>query len=153
MRAQREKTTFKCKDDCTLTKHTRRWTYSSKEKNWALCHIPGAAYCRFAEFFYQASVPWIWYPNSSPHASTKFGRPYTNWKETIFLQQTILIYFLAEDCGIVNHMKQLCIINVNIKCEWKLWILLILAFMVPNMVDIGVYVKNRQNLYQYWKRN
>ena len=23
----REKMTFKCKDDCTLTKHTRRWTY------------------------------------------------------------------------------------------------------------------------------
>ena len=29
MREQTEKTTFSCKDDCTLTKHTRRWTYSS----------------------------------------------------------------------------------------------------------------------------
>ena len=29
MRAQTEKTTFSCKDDCTLTKHTRRWTYSA----------------------------------------------------------------------------------------------------------------------------
>ena len=29
MRAQTEKTTFSCKDDCTLTKHTRWWTYSA----------------------------------------------------------------------------------------------------------------------------
>ena len=27
MHAQTEKTTFSCKDDCTLTKRTRRWTY------------------------------------------------------------------------------------------------------------------------------
>ena len=29
MRAQTENTTFSCKDDCTLTKHTWRWTYSA----------------------------------------------------------------------------------------------------------------------------
>ena len=29
MRAQTEQTTFSCKDDCTLTKHTWRWTYSA----------------------------------------------------------------------------------------------------------------------------
>ena len=29
MHAETEKTTFSCKDDCTLTKHTRRWTYSA----------------------------------------------------------------------------------------------------------------------------
>ena len=29
MCAQTEKTTFSCKDDCTLTNHTRRWTYSA----------------------------------------------------------------------------------------------------------------------------
>ena len=29
MLAETEKTTFSCKDDCTLTKHTRRWTYSA----------------------------------------------------------------------------------------------------------------------------
>ena len=29
IRAQTEKTTFSCKDDWTLTKHTRRWTYSA----------------------------------------------------------------------------------------------------------------------------
>ena len=29
MSAQTEKTKFTCKDDCTLTKHTRRWTYSA----------------------------------------------------------------------------------------------------------------------------
>ena len=28
-RAETEKTTFSCKDDCTFTKHTRRWTYST----------------------------------------------------------------------------------------------------------------------------
>ena len=28
MSAKTEKTTFPCKDDCTLTKHTRRWTYA-----------------------------------------------------------------------------------------------------------------------------
>ena len=27
--AETEKTTFSCKDDCTLTKHTRRWIYSA----------------------------------------------------------------------------------------------------------------------------
>ena len=29
IRVQTEKTTFSCKDDCTLTKHTWRWTYSA----------------------------------------------------------------------------------------------------------------------------
>ena len=29
MRAQTEKTTFSCKDDCTLTKHKWRWIYSA----------------------------------------------------------------------------------------------------------------------------
>ena len=29
MCAQTEKTTFSCKDDCALTKHTRCWTYSA----------------------------------------------------------------------------------------------------------------------------
>ena len=29
MRAKIEKTTFSCKDDCTLTKRTWRWTYSA----------------------------------------------------------------------------------------------------------------------------
>ena len=29
MRAQTENTTFSCKDDCTLRKHTRGWTYSA----------------------------------------------------------------------------------------------------------------------------
>ena len=29
MRAKTEKTTFSCKDNCTLTKHTRCWTYSA----------------------------------------------------------------------------------------------------------------------------
>ena len=29
--AQTEKTTFSCKDNCTLTKHTGRWTYSTRD--------------------------------------------------------------------------------------------------------------------------
>ena len=37
MRAQTEKTTFSCKDDCTLTKHTRRWTYSPLHLQYDLC--------------------------------------------------------------------------------------------------------------------
>ena len=40
IRAQTEKTTFSCKDDCTLTKHTWRWTYSAKDFEIPLCHIP-----------------------------------------------------------------------------------------------------------------
>ena len=32
MRAQKEKMTFSCKADCTLVKHTWRWTYSTKTK-------------------------------------------------------------------------------------------------------------------------
>ena len=38
--AQTEKTTFSCKDDCTWTKHTGRWTYSTKDFEIPLCHIP-----------------------------------------------------------------------------------------------------------------
>ena len=40
IRAQTEKTTFSCKDDCTLTKHTGRWTYSAKDFEIPLCHTP-----------------------------------------------------------------------------------------------------------------
>ena len=38
--AQTEKTTFSCKDDCTLTKPTGRWTYSAKDFEIPLCHTP-----------------------------------------------------------------------------------------------------------------
>ena len=38
--AQTEKTTFSCKDDCTLTKHTWRCTYYSRDFAIPLCHIP-----------------------------------------------------------------------------------------------------------------
>ena len=38
MHAQTEKTTFSCKDNCTLTKHKRHWTYSALQyfspKKW-----------------------------------------------------------------------------------------------------------------------
>ena len=37
MHAQTEKTTFSCKDDCILTKHTRRWTYSPLRLQCDLC--------------------------------------------------------------------------------------------------------------------
>ena len=38
--AQTEKTTFSCKDDCTLTKHTGHRTYSARDFEIPLCHIP-----------------------------------------------------------------------------------------------------------------
>ena len=37
MRAQTEKTTFSCKDDCTLTKHTWHWTYSALQYFLSRC--------------------------------------------------------------------------------------------------------------------
>ena len=37
MCAETEKTTFLCKDDCILTKHTRRWTYSPLRLQYNLC--------------------------------------------------------------------------------------------------------------------
>ena len=40
MYAQTEKKTFSCKYECTLTKHTRRWTYSARDFEIPLCHIP-----------------------------------------------------------------------------------------------------------------
>ena len=40
MCAQTEKTAFSCKDDCTLTKHTQRWTYSAGDFEIPLCPIP-----------------------------------------------------------------------------------------------------------------
>ena len=33
----RATTTFSCKDDCILTKHTRRWTYSPLRLQYDLC--------------------------------------------------------------------------------------------------------------------
>ena len=39
VRAETEKTTFPCKDDFTLTKHTRRWTYSARDFEIPPCHI------------------------------------------------------------------------------------------------------------------
>ena len=38
--AQTEKTTFSCKDDCTLTKHTGPCTYSARDFEIPLCHTP-----------------------------------------------------------------------------------------------------------------
>ena len=32
--------TFSCKDDCTMTRHTRCWTYSARDVEIPLCHIP-----------------------------------------------------------------------------------------------------------------
>ena len=40
MRAQTEKTTLSCKEDCTLTKNTRRCTYSARDFEIPLCHTP-----------------------------------------------------------------------------------------------------------------
>ena len=40
MSAQTEKTTFACKDNCTLRKHTLRWTYSARDFEIPLCHTP-----------------------------------------------------------------------------------------------------------------
>ena len=37
MCAQTEKTTFSCKDECILTKHTQRWTYSPLRLQYDLC--------------------------------------------------------------------------------------------------------------------
>ena len=38
MRARTEKTTFSCKDNCILTKHTWRWTYSHCASNTTFVH-------------------------------------------------------------------------------------------------------------------
>ena len=48
IRAQTEKTTFSCIDDCTLMKHTRCWTYFARDFEIPLCQIP------------QIRVPHIW---------------------------------------------------------------------------------------------
>ena len=48
-RAQTEKTTFSCKDDCILTKHTWRWTYSPLRLQYDLCRtslmVPSPMLC------------------------------------------------------------------------------------------------------------
>ena len=38
--AQTEKTTFSCKDACILTKYTQRWTYTARDFEIPLCHLP-----------------------------------------------------------------------------------------------------------------
>ena len=71
IRAQTEKTTFSCKDDFTLTKHTRRWRYLLEISRFraalyrrcgnlfyvrkAACNIPKliVASYNFAEFIHQ----------------------------------------------------------------------------------------------------
>ena len=40
IRAQTEKTTFSCKDDCTLMKTTRGWKYYARDFEILLCLIP-----------------------------------------------------------------------------------------------------------------
>ena len=40
IRAQTEKTTFSCKNDCTLTKHTQYVTYFARDFEIPLGHIP-----------------------------------------------------------------------------------------------------------------
>ena len=52
MRAQTEKTTFSCKDDCTLTKHTRRWTYSAL-RYFFLTMLEGIP---FGKFYFEIAV-------------------------------------------------------------------------------------------------
>ena len=37
IRPQTERTTFSCKDDCILTKHTRQWTCSALRLHYDLC--------------------------------------------------------------------------------------------------------------------
>ena len=48
MRAQTEKTTLSCKDDCTLMKHTQHLTYSARDFEIPLCHIPSLRSFLFA---------------------------------------------------------------------------------------------------------
>ena len=44
--AQTEKTTFSCKEDCILTKHTRRWIYSPLRPQYDLCRTSLFIPCR-----------------------------------------------------------------------------------------------------------
>ena len=40
IRPQTEKTTFSCKDDCTMTRHIRCWTNSTRDFEILLCRTP-----------------------------------------------------------------------------------------------------------------
>ena len=52
--AQTEKTTFSCKDDGTLTKHTGPCTYSARNFEIPLCHTPP-----LRSFFYCPSLSFL----------------------------------------------------------------------------------------------
>ena len=70
MYKQTEKTSFSCKDDSTLTKHTGCWTYSTRDFKIPLCHIPPLRsifllliqICRFALVTWILEDPNLVYP-------------------------------------------------------------------------------------------
>ena len=52
MRTQTEKTTFSCKDDCILTKHTWCWTYSPLRLQYDLCRTSLSVYQCYPRYHY-----------------------------------------------------------------------------------------------------
>ena len=93
MRAQTEKTTFSCKDDCTLTNRTRRWTYS------ALRHF----FCNKLLVLILASKP------SSVKVKGIFNNPF-GWllKNKHVLSKTglDLFYFIPVDIFFISKIQR-----------------------------------------------
>ena len=70
MRAQTEKTTFSCKDNSALTKHTQRWTYYAVRYfsilNIVLYFVKLKSFQTYKELFYRGcSQSWLISPSAS----------------------------------------------------------------------------------------
>ena len=105
--AQAKKTTFSCKDDCTLTKHTGRWKYSAKNFEIPLCHIPPLRsfliLCWIFYRYYSNMRGWVTEANT--FFKFKFNpKPYlTNTFSYLVLQTIICSVFTLKVVDIILY--------------------------------------------------
>ena len=108
MRAETEKTTFSCKDDCTLTEHTRRWTYSALRYFFSMAYprpkaMLGSFYvilnhdlCNLLILIWQISVRGKNYDNNKQIAKHFLGNiDIWDWAETNSVEAWVGLVYLG----------------------------------------------------------
>ena len=127
VRAETEKTTFSCKDDCTLKKHTRRWTYYALQYFslfWSPCmvlcaslkHIPACSLC-----YYQHHCLCCELVPPSPFGYHWFKCSINFWEERDFFKTPLCVPLSL--CLSVRH-KWSCRVSFFSLCYWFLFIFL-----------------------------
>ena len=102
---QTENTTFSCKDNCTLTKHTRRWTYSARDFEIPLCHIPPL-----------------------PGVEKIFQKPFSDMSFVMMTWQSGISKSLAE-----YIQRLVCFVNVQSSLHKMLSLLFVLVWTMPRI--------------------